>query len=64
MESQLLRCKVLELLFHHSCAIPASLPLSLSKILHFLSCHSLLLQYQVSPSSSCPALVFLRDPSW
>ncbi|XP_073211262.1 SUMO-interacting motif-containing protein 1 isoform X3 [Lepidochelys kempii] len=46
MESQLLRCKVLELLFHHSCAIPASLPLSLSKILHFLSCHSLLLQYQ------------------
>ncbi|XP_074816289.1 SUMO-interacting motif-containing protein 1 isoform X1 [Natator depressus] len=46
MESPLLRCKVLELLFHHSCAIPASSPLSLSKILHFLSCHSLLLQYQ------------------
>uniref|UniRef100_A0A8C3TN35 SUMO interacting motifs containing 1 n=1 Tax=Chelydra serpentina TaxID=8475 RepID=A0A8C3TN35_CHESE len=46
MESQLLRCKVLELLFHHSCDMPASLPLSLSKILHFLSRHSLLLQYQ------------------
>ncbi|XP_043376504.1 SUMO-interacting motif-containing protein 1 isoform X2 [Dermochelys coriacea] len=46
MESQLLRCKVLELLLHHSCAIPASLPLSLNKILHFLSRHSLPLQYQ------------------
>uniref|UniRef100_A0A8C3IDJ5 SUMO interacting motifs containing 1 n=1 Tax=Chrysemys picta bellii TaxID=8478 RepID=A0A8C3IDJ5_CHRPI len=47
MESQLLRCKVLELLFHHSCDMPASLPLSLSKILYFLGRHSLLLQYQV-----------------
>uniref|UniRef100_A0A8C0IZX5 SUMO interacting motifs containing 1 n=1 Tax=Chelonoidis abingdonii TaxID=106734 RepID=A0A8C0IZX5_CHEAB len=46
MESQLLRCKVLELLFHHSCDMPASLPLSLSKILYFLGHHSLLLQYQ------------------
>uniref|UniRef100_A0A8C4W2P3 SUMO-interacting motif-containing protein 1 n=1 Tax=Gopherus evgoodei TaxID=1825980 RepID=A0A8C4W2P3_9SAUR len=46
MESQLLRCKVLELLFHHSCDMPASLPLSLSKILYFLGRHSLLLQYQ------------------
>ncbi|KAH1166530.1 SUMO-interacting motif-containing protein 1 isoform X2 [Mauremys mutica] len=46
MESQLLRCKVLELLFHHSCDMPASLPLSLSKILYFLGRHSLRLQYQ------------------
>ncbi|XP_034634376.1 SUMO-interacting motif-containing protein 1 isoform X1 [Trachemys scripta elegans] len=46
MESQLLRCKVLELLFHHSCDMPASLPLSLSKILYFLGHHSPLLQYQ------------------
>ncbi|XP_067391649.1 SUMO-interacting motif-containing protein 1 isoform X2 [Emydura macquarii macquarii] len=46
MESQLLRCRVLELLFHHSCDVPTSLPLSLTKLLHFLSHSSPLLQYQ------------------
>ncbi|XP_025050060.1 SUMO-interacting motif-containing protein 1 isoform X4 [Alligator sinensis] len=46
MESQLLRCKLLELLFHHSCEVPTALPLSLAKILYFLSHTSLLLQYE------------------
>ncbi|KFO04500.1 SUMO-interacting motif-containing protein 1, partial [Balearica regulorum gibbericeps] len=46
MESQLLRCKLLELLFQHSCDVPTTLPLSLSKILYFLSHSSVLLQYQ------------------
>ncbi|XP_009977330.1 PREDICTED: SUMO-interacting motif-containing protein 1 [Tauraco erythrolophus] len=46
MESQLLRCKLLELLFQHSCNMPTTLPLSLAKILHFLSHSSMLLQYQ------------------
>ncbi|NXD76321.1 SIMC1 protein, partial [Halcyon senegalensis] len=45
-ESQLLRCKLLELLFHHSCDVPTTLPLSLAKILYFLSHSSLLLPYQ------------------
>ncbi|XP_075756794.1 SUMO-interacting motif-containing protein 1 [Pelodiscus sinensis] len=46
MESPLLRCKVLELLFHHSCDVPAALQLSLPKTLYFLGHSSLLLQYQ------------------
>ncbi|XP_019361605.1 PREDICTED: SUMO-interacting motif-containing protein 1 [Gavialis gangeticus] len=46
MESHLLRCRLLELLFHHSCEVPTALPLSLAKILHFLSHTSLLLLYQ------------------
>ncbi|NWX52551.1 SIMC1 protein, partial [Steatornis caripensis] len=46
MESQLLRCKLLELLFQHSCDVPTTLPLSLAKILYFLSHCSVLLQYQ------------------
>ncbi|NXU56549.1 SIMC1 protein, partial [Turnix velox] len=46
MDSHLLRCKLLELLFQHSCNIPTDLPLSLAKILYFLSHSSLLLQYQ------------------
>ncbi|XP_061858965.1 SUMO-interacting motif-containing protein 1 isoform X2 [Colius striatus] len=46
IESQLLRCKLLELLFQHSCDVPTSLPLSLAKILYFLSHSSMLLQYQ------------------
>ncbi|KAM6122690.1 SUMO-interacting motif-containing protein 1 isoform 1-T1 [Phoenicopterus ruber ruber] len=46
MGSQLLRCKVLELFFHHSCNVPTTLPLSLAKILYFLSHSSVLLQYQ------------------
>ncbi|XP_054245348.1 SUMO-interacting motif-containing protein 1 [Indicator indicator] len=46
MESQLLRCKLLEQLFQHSCDVPTTLPLSLAKILHFLSYSSVLLPYQ------------------
>ncbi|XP_051487368.1 SUMO-interacting motif-containing protein 1 isoform X2 [Apus apus] len=46
MESQLLRCKLLELLFQHSCDVPTTLPLSPAKILYFLSHSSVLLQYQ------------------
>ncbi|XP_074958654.1 SUMO-interacting motif-containing protein 1 isoform X1 [Phalacrocorax aristotelis] len=46
MESQLLRCKLLELLFQHSCDVPTTLPLSLAKILYFVSHSSVLLQYQ------------------
>ncbi|XP_010151392.1 PREDICTED: SUMO-interacting motif-containing protein 1 [Eurypyga helias] len=46
MQSQLLRCKLLELLFQHSCDMPPTLPLSLAKILYFLSHSSMLLQYQ------------------
>ncbi|KAM9603047.1 SUMO-interacting motif-containing protein 1 isoform 3-T3 [Morphnus guianensis] len=46
MESQLLRCKLLELLFQHSCDMPTTLPLSLAKILYFLNHSSVLLQYQ------------------
>ncbi|NXX97287.1 SIMC1 protein, partial [Centropus bengalensis] len=46
MESQLLRCKLLELLFQHSCDVPTSLPLSLDKILYFLSHFSVLLPYK------------------
>ncbi|XP_008939699.1 PREDICTED: SUMO-interacting motif-containing protein 1, partial [Merops nubicus] len=46
MESHLLRCKLLELLFQHSCDVPTTLPLSLAKILYFLSHFSVLLPYQ------------------
>ncbi|NXU81595.1 SIMC1 protein, partial [Oreotrochilus melanogaster] len=46
MESQLLRCKLLELLFQHSCKVPTTLPLSLAKILYFLSHFSVLPQYK------------------
>ncbi|NXP06094.1 SIMC1 protein, partial [Thinocorus orbignyianus] len=46
MESHLLRCKLLELLFQHGCDVPTTLPLSLAKILYFLSHSSMLLQYQ------------------
>ncbi|XP_015731592.1 SUMO-interacting motif-containing protein 1 isoform X2 [Coturnix japonica] len=46
MESNLLRCKLLELMFQHSCDVPTNLPLSLSKILYFLGHSSVLLQYQ------------------
>uniref|UniRef100_A0A8B9T7D5 SUMO interacting motifs containing 1 n=1 Tax=Anas platyrhynchos TaxID=8839 RepID=A0A8B9T7D5_ANAPL len=48
MDSHLLRCKLLEMMFHHSCDVPTTLPLSLSKILYFLGHSSVLLQYQVS----------------
>ncbi|XP_054024384.1 SUMO-interacting motif-containing protein 1 isoform X1 [Dryobates pubescens] len=46
MESQLLRCKLLEQLFQHSCDVPSTLHLSLAKILYFLSHSSVLLPYQ------------------
>ncbi|NXN92073.1 SIMC1 protein, partial [Rhinopomastus cyanomelas] len=46
MDSQLLRCKLLELLFQHSCDLPTTLPLSLTQILYFLSHSSVLLPYQ------------------
>uniref|UniRef100_A0A8C9ETS7 SUMO interacting motifs containing 1 n=1 Tax=Pavo cristatus TaxID=9049 RepID=A0A8C9ETS7_PAVCR len=46
MESNLLRCKLLEMMFQHSCDVPTNLPLSLSKILYFLGHSSVLLQYQ------------------
>ncbi|XP_064017992.1 SUMO-interacting motif-containing protein 1 isoform X2 [Pogoniulus pusillus] len=46
MESQLLRCKLLEQLFQHSCDLPTTLPLSLAKILYFLNHFSVLLPYQ------------------
>ncbi|XP_027324510.3 SUMO-interacting motif-containing protein 1 isoform X2 [Anas platyrhynchos] len=46
MDSHLLRCKLLEMMFHHSCDVPTTLPLSLSKILYFLGHSSVLLQYQ------------------
>nr|XP_028574233.1 SUMO-interacting motif-containing protein 1 isoform X1 [Podarcis muralis] len=47
MECHLLRCKVLELVFYHSCReAPDLRPLSLKKILHFLKHCSLQLTYQ------------------
>ncbi|XP_020647175.3 SUMO-interacting motif-containing protein 1 isoform X1 [Pogona vitticeps] len=45
IECDLLRCKVLELIFQHSSA-PTALPLSLTKILHFLETFSVQLKYQ------------------
>ncbi|XP_053143778.1 SUMO-interacting motif-containing protein 1 isoform X2 [Hemicordylus capensis] len=48
MECHILRCKVLELIFHHSCTEPTNLPLSMAKILYFLNNFSLLLKYQDS----------------
>ncbi|KAM6471448.1 SUMO-interacting motif-containing protein 1 isoform 2-T3 [Liasis olivaceus] len=46
MECHLLRCKVLELIFEHSCPIQTKQPLSLAKILYFLNHFSLGLPYQ------------------
>ncbi|XP_053935902.1 SUMO-interacting motif-containing protein 1 isoform X2 [Cuculus canorus] len=60
MESQLLRCKLLELLFQHSCDVPTTLPLSLAKILYFLSHSSVLLPYQVSSPNRPLHCFFLR----
>ncbi|XP_038627356.1 SUMO-interacting motif-containing protein 1 isoform X2 [Tachyglossus aculeatus] len=37
MESHLLRCKLLEMMFLHSCKEPTNLPLSLAQALHFLA---------------------------
>ncbi|XP_077182463.1 SUMO-interacting motif-containing protein 1 isoform X2 [Paroedura picta] len=46
MECHLLRCKVLELIFHHSCNKPINLPLSMAKILYFLANLSHPIKYQ------------------
>ncbi|NXS29606.1 SIMC1 protein, partial [Pomatostomus ruficeps] len=46
MESQLLRCRLLELLFQHSCDVPTTSSMSLEKILYFLSHSSVLPQFQ------------------
>lgn len=62
MDSHLLRCKLLEMMFHHSCDVPSTLPLSLSKILYFLGHSSVLLQYQVSCPSSPLHCFLLRKP--
>ncbi|NXY54159.1 SIMC1 protein, partial [Callaeas wilsoni] len=45
-ESQLLRCRLLELLFQHSCDVPTTSSMSLDKILYFLSHSSVLPQFQ------------------
>ncbi|NWI97286.1 SIMC1 protein, partial [Pitta sordida] len=46
MESQLLRCRLLELLFQHSCDVPSTSSMSLDKILYFLSHCSVLLHFE------------------
>ncbi|CAN8190011.1 unnamed protein product [Coccothraustes coccothraustes] len=46
MESQLLRCRLLELLFQHSCDMPTTSSMSLDKVLYFLSHSSVLPQFQ------------------
>uniref|UniRef100_A0A8C3NXE5 SUMO interacting motifs containing 1 n=1 Tax=Cyanoderma ruficeps TaxID=181631 RepID=A0A8C3NXE5_9PASS len=46
MESQLLRCRLLELLFQHSCDVPTASSMSLDKILYFLGHSSVLPQFQ------------------
>ncbi|NWI41621.1 SIMC1 protein, partial [Picathartes gymnocephalus] len=46
MESQLLRCRLLELLFQHSCDVPTTSSMSLDKILYFLSHSSVLPHFQ------------------
>ncbi|NXM24861.1 SIMC1 protein, partial [Oxyruncus cristatus] len=46
MESQLLRCRLLELLFQHSCDVPPTSSMSLEKILYFLSHCSVLLHFE------------------
>ncbi|NXM22104.1 SIMC1 protein, partial [Ploceus nigricollis] len=46
MESQLLRCRLLELLFQHSCDVPTMSSMSLDKVLYFLSHSSVLPQFQ------------------
>ncbi|XP_043925304.1 SUMO-interacting motif-containing protein 1 [Protopterus annectens] len=46
MESHLLRYKVIEILFYHSCVDRRNLPMSLAKILHFLQNSTLYLETQ------------------
>lgn len=50
MESHLLRCKVLEIIFLHSCETPTRLPLSLAQTLYFLNNSTSLLKCQVRVS--------------
>ncbi|XP_072368277.1 SUMO-interacting motif-containing protein 1 isoform X4 [Scyliorhinus torazame] len=49
MESQLLRCKLLEVLFHHCTKKQNTLPMSLGKVLHFI-------KYAKFPSETDPYL--------
>ncbi|NXA03127.1 SIMC1 protein, partial [Sapayoa aenigma] len=46
MDSQLLRCRLLELLFQHSCDVPSTSSMSLDKILYFLSHCSVPLHFE------------------
>ncbi|NXK90960.1 SIMC1 protein, partial [Formicarius rufipectus] len=46
MESQLLRCRLLELLFQHSCDVPSASSMCLDKILYFLRHCSVLLHFE------------------
>ncbi|XP_023040864.1 SUMO-interacting motif-containing protein 1 isoform X1 [Piliocolobus tephrosceles] len=50
MESHLLRCKVLEIIFLHSCETPTRLPLSLAQALYFLNNSTSLLKCQSDKS--------------
>ena len=50
MESHLLRCKVLEIIFLQSCKTPTRLPLSLAQALYFLNNSTSLLKCQVPAS--------------
>ncbi|NWU75003.1 SIMC1 protein, partial [Onychorhynchus coronatus] len=61
MESQLLRCRLLELFFQHSCDVPSTSPMSLEKILYFLSHCSVLLHFKVSsPTSPLPCFLLTK----
>ncbi|XP_042523033.1 SUMO-interacting motif-containing protein 1 [Dipodomys spectabilis] len=51
MESHLLRCKVLEIIFLHGCQTPTRLPLSLAQALYFLNNSTSLLKCQQSEKS-------------
>ncbi|NXG07930.1 SIMC1 protein, partial [Sakesphorus luctuosus] len=46
MESHVLRCRLLELLFQHSCNVPSTSSMSLDKVLYFLSHCSVLLHFE------------------
>lgn len=59
MESQLLRCRLLELLFQHSCHVHTTSSMSLDKVLYFLSHSSVLPQFQVSSPTSPLTFFFL-----
>ncbi|XP_071426249.1 SUMO-interacting motif-containing protein 1 isoform X2 [Pithys albifrons albifrons] len=46
MENHVLRCRLLELLFQHSCNVPSTSSMSLDKVLYFLSHCSVLLHFE------------------